>query len=267
MGGGGERLAAAPPPGPRGGGAPRRFAVTVAPDAPRSQPYFLRRPLAGALYDWTGVPADWRGLPFEPPLLELTARVVMAGAPVTLSREVVCRFRDEEIGEVRRPLFVTRAFDVAVSPDLVVWPTSGAGSGAPRFTLVGTNPGRGPARAQVVATPPAGWPRLAAESLSFQREDETRSFAVSLTLPRGVPPGAFRLGAAVRGSDGRLSDGALVVIDYPHIRPRPVEHASVAELRAARPPPPRAAPGGYRARPADPGPRAPEAVRGATAAP
>ena len=93
-----------------------------------------------------------------------------------------------------------------------------------------TNRGRGPARAQVVATPPAGWPRLAAESLSFQREDETRSLAVSLTLPRGVPPGAFRLGAAVRGSDGRLSDGALVVIDYPHIRPRPVERASVAEL-------------------------------------
>src|SRR5206468_3328110 len=139
-----------------------------APDAPRSQPYFLRRPLAGALYDWTGVPAAWRGLPFEPPLLAATARVVIAGAPVTLSREVVYRFRDQAIGEVRRPLFVTRAF------------------------------------------------------------------AVSLTLPRAVRPGAFQLGAAARGSDGRLSEGALVVIDYPHIRPRPVERASVAELRAAR---------------------------------
>ena len=229
-----ERLDAAASPVVAGAVATRRFAVTVAPDAPRSQPYFLRRPLAGALYDWTGVPAAWRGLPFEPPLLELTARVVIAGEPVTLSREVVYRFRDQAIGEVRRPLVVTRAFDVAVSPDLVVWPTSGAGSGGRRFTLTVTNRGRGPARAQVVATPPAGWPRLATESLSFQREDETRSLAVSLTLPRGVPPGAFRLGAAVRGADGRLSDGALVVIDYPHIRPRPVEHASVAELRAAR---------------------------------
>src|SRR2546426_5173514 len=52
--------------------------------------------------------------------------------------------------------------------------------------------------------------------------------------PRGVRPGAFQLGAAARGSDGRLSEGALVVIDYPHIRPRPVERASVAQLRAAR---------------------------------
>src|SRR5207244_351872 len=83
-------------------------------------------------------------------------------------------------------------------------------------------------------TSPAGWPRIAAESLSFQREDETRSLAVSLTPPGGVRPGAFRLVAAARGSDGRLSDGALVVIDYSHIRPRPVERASVAELRAAR---------------------------------
>ncbi|HEY6223908.1 MAG TPA: PIG-L family deacetylase, partial [Gemmatimonadales bacterium] len=35
----------------------RHFAVTVPADAPRSQPYFLRRPLNGALYDWSGVPA------------------------------------------------------------------------------------------------------------------------------------------------------------------------------------------------------------------
>jgi len=229
-----ERLDAAASPVARGAVATRRFALTVAPDAPRSQPYSLRRPLAGALYDWTGVPAEWRGLPFEPPLLQVAARVVIAGEPVTLSREVVYRFRDQAIGEVRRPLFVTRAFDVAVSPDLVVWPTSGAGSGPRRFTLSVTNRGRGPARAQVVVTSPAGWPRIAAESLSFQREDETRSLAVSLTPPGGVRPGAFRLGAAARGSDGRLSDGALVVIDYSHIRPRPVERASVAELRAAR---------------------------------
>src|SRR2546428_6949300 len=218
MGGGGERLAAAPPPGPRGAVATRRCAVTVAPDAPRSQPYFLRRPLAGALYDWTGVPADWRGLPFEPPLLELTARVVIAGEPVTLSREVVYRFRDQAIGEVRRPLFVTRAFDVAVSPDLVVWPTSGAGSGARRFTLAVTNRGRGPARAQVVATPPAGWPRLAAESLSFQREDETRSLAVSLTLPRGVRPGPFPLGPAPRGPVRRRVLRCVSVVHRPAAR-------------------------------------------------
>src|SRR5207237_438554 len=61
-----ERVDAATSPVAPGTVATRRFAVTVATDAPRSQPYFLRRPLLGALYDWSGVPAEWRGLPFEP---------------------------------------------------------------------------------------------------------------------------------------------------------------------------------------------------------
>src|SRR3989442_4515725 len=76
----------------------RRFAVTVAPDAPRSQAYFLRRPLAGALYDWTSVPPAWRGLPFEPPPVQMTVRLTIAGQPLTLSREVVYRYRDQRTG-------------------------------------------------------------------------------------------------------------------------------------------------------------------------
>src|SRR3989454_10357294 len=63
-------------------GATRRFAVTVAPGPPPSQPYFLRPPLAGAVYDWTGVPPDWRGLPFQPAPLGGAGRVGVAGGPV-----------------------------------------------------------------------------------------------------------------------------------------------------------------------------------------
>src|SRR5439155_961445 len=169
-----ERLDAAASPVAPGAVATRRFAVTVAPDAPRSQPYFLRRPLAGALYDWTGVPAAWRGLPFEPPLLAVTARVVIAGAPVTLSREVVYRFRDQAIGEVRRPLFVTRAFDVAVSPGLVVWPTRGAGC-APRWRNGAGRGSRSPgwgASATGAARPtgsPRRWRRSVCRSFSSPR--------------------------------------------------------------------------------------------------
>src|SRR5947208_14385902 len=70
-----ERLDAMSSPVPRGTLATRRFAVTVAADAPRSQAYFLRRPLVGALYDWSGVPAAWRGLPFEPPPVQMTDSV------------------------------------------------------------------------------------------------------------------------------------------------------------------------------------------------
>src|SRR2546426_9735258 len=144
-----ERLDPMSSPVPTGTLATRRFAVTVAADAPRSQAYFLRRPLVGALYDWSGVPAAWRGLPFEPPPVQMTGRLTIAGQPLTLSREGGYRYRDQGTGEGRRPLFVTRPFDVAVAPDLLVWPGDGAARGLRHFTITVTNRTRGPAVARI----------------------------------------------------------------------------------------------------------------------
>ena len=228
-----ERLDPTASPVAPGSVATRHFAATVASDAPRSQPYFLRRPLIGALYDWSGIPASWRSLPFEPSPVQLTARLTIAGQAVTLSREVVYRYRDEEIGEVRRPLFVTRPFDVTVTPDLVVWPVDGSGAGPRHFTVTVTNRTRGAAVAQVTLAPPTGWPSLPAESLSFQREDESKSLSVALTLPKSAKPGVYRLTAAALAGGGR-SEGALAIIDYPHIRPRGIARGSSSEIRAAR---------------------------------
>ncbi|MGH7568133.1 MAG: PIG-L family deacetylase [Gemmatimonadales bacterium] len=233
-----ERLDPLASPVAPGTVATRRFVVAVAPDAPRTVPYFLRRPLAGrgGLYDWTGVPPEWRGLPFEPPPLEARAKVTIAGQPVTLTREVVYRYRHQAIGEIRRPLFVTRQFDLAVAPELLVWPTEAPAPDARRFVVTVTNRVRGPATGRVGFTPPAGWSPVSAESLAFRREDETRSFTVTLAPPSRtrLRPGTYELRAAAVGSDGRKSEGALVVIDYPHIRPRPMARASAAEIRAAR---------------------------------
>ena len=228
-----ERLDPTASPVAPGTVATRRFATTVASDAARSQPYFLRRPLVGAVYDWSGVPAAWRGLPFEPPPVQMTTRLTIAGQPVALSREVVYRYRDQGIGEVRRPVFVTRPFDVSVTPELVVWPADGAAAGQRRFTVTVTNRTRGAAAAQVVLGAPAGWPSLQPESLTFQREDEAKSLSVVLALPKGVKPGVYHLTAAALAG-GIRSEGALAIIDYPHIRPRAVAHASTGEIRAAR---------------------------------
>ena len=229
-----ERLDPVGSPVPAGTVATRRFAVAVAPDAPRSQAYFLRRPLAGALYDWTGVPPAWRGLPFEPPPVQMTVRLTIAGQPLTLSREVVYRYRDQRTGEVRRPLFVTRQFEVAVTPELVVWPLDGAAGGPRHFTITVTNRTRGPAVAQIVVTAPPGWTTVRPDSLSFEREDESKSLSLTVAPPLAVRPGVYELKAAALGAARQRSDGALVLIDYPHIRPRAVVHASTAELRAAR---------------------------------
>jgi LmbE family N-acetylglucosaminyl deacetylase len=225
------------PPGAVAPGAvlTRRFAVSVPADAPRAVPYFLRRPLAGAMYDWAGVPADVRGRPFDPPPLEVRARVRVAGVTIGAAREVVQRYRDQAIGEVRRPLVVTRPFEVAVTPGLVVWPVDGAPTGtARRFSVTVTNRTRGPATASVRFGVPDGWRSIPAERLTFEREDETRSLQVTLQAPPRVRTGRTALRVAVTGADGRASDGALVVIDYPHIHPRATEAGSIADVSVAR---------------------------------
>jgi LmbE family N-acetylglucosaminyl deacetylase len=208
----------------------RRFVLTVGRDAERAQPYFLRRPLTnrGGLYDWSAAPAEVRGLPFEPPPVTARVRLIVAGEPVTVSREVVYRYRDQAIGEIRRPLFVTRDVDIAVTPEELLWPIDGGSGHDPRrFMITATNRARGPANAQIAVRQPAGWPAVSAESLTFTREDETKSVVVSLAPPAAdsLKPGTYEL---------RAGSGWLEIIDYPHIRPRALTRPSVAQIRMAR---------------------------------
>ena len=224
-----ERLEIGTPTVAPGSLVTRRFVLAVAKDAERTQPYFLRRPRTnrGGLYDWSTAPADVRGLPFEPPPVTARVRLVIGGEPITLTREVVYRYRDQAIGEVRRPIFVTRDVDVAIAPDELLWPIDG-GSHEPRhFTVTVTNRARGAASVRTALTPPAGWPPIPAESLAFTREDETKSVLVTV-----APPTADSLKSGTY--DLRAGSGWLEVIDYPHIRPRALTRPSVAQIRAAR---------------------------------
>ena len=207
----------------------RRFVLTVGRDAERTQPYFLRRPLTnrGGLYDWSGTAPDVRGLPFEPPPVTARVRLIIAGEPVTLTREVVYRYRDQAIGEIRRPIFVTRDVEVAITPDELLWPIDGGSHDPRHFMVTVTNRARGAASMRSAVTAPAGWPTISPESLAFTREDETKSIVVTVAPPAAdsLKPGTY---------DVRAGGGWLEVIDYPHIRPRALTRPSVAQIRAAR---------------------------------
>jgi len=207
----------------------RRFVLTVAKDAERTEPYFLRRPLTnhGGLYDWSTAAPDVRGLPFEPPPVTTRVRLLIGGEPVTITRDVVYRYRDQALGEIRRPLFVTRDVEVAIAPDELLWPIDG-GSHEPRHvTVTVTNRARGSASVRTAVTPPAGWPPIPAESLAFAHEDETKSIPVTVAPPTGdsLKAGTY---------DVRAGAGWLEIIDYPHIRPRALTRPSVAQIRVAR---------------------------------
>ena len=219
----------------------RRFALTVARDAERTQPYFLRRPLVnrGGLYDWAAAPPEVRGLPFELPPITARVRLTIVGEPITLTREVVYRYRDQAVGEVRRPIFVTRDFDVVVEPEERLVPLKDFLRGGTHvglgFTATVTNRTRGAAAGRIATTPPRGWSSgLPTESLTFVREDQSGSVVIPVVRPPDtVHNGLYELTLAALGQDGRRTVGSLEIIDYPHIRPRGITRPSVARIHVA----------------------------------
>ena len=138
------------------------------------------------------------------------------------------RYRDQALGEIRRPLFVTRDVDIAIAPDELLWPVDGGAREPRHFTVTVTNRARGPANTRVAVTVPAGWPTISPESLAFAREDESKSVLVSVAPPAtdSLKPGTYSLRAGGGG-------GSLEIIDYPHIRPRAITKASVSQIRLA----------------------------------
>jgi hypothetical protein len=191
--------------------------------------------MTGALYDWTGIAPELRGLPFDPPVLQLAVRLTIAGAPVTLTREVSFQVQDDALGEVRRPVLADCGFDVTITPPLVVWPSDGPASAPRRFMITVTNRNRGAARADLAVTAPPGWATFPSRTAMFAREDEGQVVPLTLAMPLGAASGAFELRAAVTtpGESGSCGE-ALGIVDYPHIHARGVMRPAVARIRVAR---------------------------------
>jgi hypothetical protein len=59
-----------------------KLSATLPANAEATVPYFLRHPLAGAMYDWTGVPPEIRGEPYAPPPLSAVIALRIGGARI-----------------------------------------------------------------------------------------------------------------------------------------------------------------------------------------
>jgi LmbE family N-acetylglucosaminyl deacetylase len=203
-----------------------RFAVTVPDDAPLSEPYFLRRPRIGGLYDWSQAPDSVKGEPFQPAPLHARLATTIAGVPVTLRQEVAYRYDDPTQGELRRPLFVVPAVGVEVSPSAMVWPIAARGTRDVTVTL--SNGGRGPVSGEVGLELPTGWTAPPPQPFALDGEDTHKSYTFAVRFPAGVAPGSYAIHAVARAG-GVRSDRATILVDYPHIRP--VAYVQGAVLR------------------------------------
>ena len=210
------------PPAPLGGravapGELARFETTLAvpPGAAPTAPYFLRRPLAGDLYDWDEVPEAIRGEAFGPPPLTVRLDLQLAGRPVTLTREVVHRERDQALGEIRRPLRVVPPVEVAVAPAVLLLPRPAQAAGRVRVRLRSHAPG--PVAGTLRAEPDC--PGVATVTQPFAIGEARGESVSELLLP--ACPGRERIGWRLSAeSEGRRYGEALPLIEHPHVRPR-----------------------------------------------
>lgn len=239
----------------------RRFRVSIPADAEVTEPYYLRAPRAGDIYRWPTDSAS-RGLPFEPPPLHARARITLAQVTSDLEREIQYRAVSSTEGESRRPVLVTPAAALTLHPAIAVLPLE-AGTGrkaaapAPRNAgAIGPSPRRGagsafsgePAlRFSVHLTTdalggisgtlrlllPPGW-ESAPKSATVQLNDagERRQLDFQVTPPAGVEPGSIPVRAVFETEGGESYDRGYQVIDYHHIRARPIYREAAATIQA-----------------------------------
>jgi LmbE family N-acetylglucosaminyl deacetylase len=207
---------------------------TIPAGAPPTVPYFLQKPLAGSLYDWTGVPAAVRGEPFGPPPLVARFAFTLDGVPVTLEREVVYRQRDQALGEVRRPIRVVPRVEVAEDEEILVWPVQRREPRRLHVTLASRS--KTPLRGRLEGKTEGGassWPAIAPLPFAIAAEGEEAGMDLTLTPPKDLKPGRYTLRLAAVPEDGGRFDLAVPVIDYPHIRPTPRPEPASVEIVAA----------------------------------
>ncbi|HEX2204540.1 MAG TPA: PIG-L family deacetylase [Longimicrobium sp.] len=216
-----------------GGLLARRFRVRVPASARTTEPYFLsggRR--GGALYRW---PDDRsvHGLPFEPAPVRAAARVRVAGAALPLETEATFREVDLRQGELRRPVLVVPAVSVIVEPRVVLHPE---GAGRPlrlRVRLASEDPGgiEGTLRFQA----PAGWRVEPAEVPLKLGDGERREVEVDVHVPAGAGQRnpEWAVTARFESNDARRFTRGVEIVDYPHVRARPLPRDAETRVRIA----------------------------------
>jgi LmbE family N-acetylglucosaminyl deacetylase len=210
---------------PPGGVATWTLELQTPYAAAPSQPYFLLRPRQGDVYHWPDDDPDLLGAPFGPPLL--TAEFGNGVEP----REVTFRYRDQAVGEVRRPLAVVPRIDVKIDPDTLVW---AIGATRPRrFSVTLRHGARDTTVGEVRLELPEGWPDVGSKPFRLEREDEEIVLDFDVRPPSRLNPGAVEVRAVATERAGRAYDAGIFAVDYPHVRSRTYLRPAVASLHVA----------------------------------
>jgi LmbE family N-acetylglucosaminyl deacetylase len=204
--------------------------ATVPASAPPTLPYFLYRPLSGALYDWSTTPASVRGEPFQPAPIRARVALRVAGTPITLEREAAFRFRDQAIGEIRRPVRAAPPVDVAVDTKLLVWPVSRKEQ---HLEIALTSNTGQPVSGRIEIAPPPGWTAPTPRGFTLPKRDDRQFLDVPLTAPANLSPGRQTVRVSAVLDDGKREDLGIRLIDYSYIPRTPMPEGTEVTVTAA----------------------------------
>ena len=190
-----------------------RYTVTVAGDAMPTQPYFLERRRQSASYVWSSLS---RGLPFDPPLLEVEYAMEIGGESVAVSQPVQYRMADQVRGELRRDVNVTPAVTVGLDSRLLIVPAGGAVSDH-RLVVQARSFSPQPVTGTLRLRLPTGWTSTPADAPITLKPGEQTSAPFVVRAPAGRRPGSLSITAeAVISGTPYTQD--VQVIAYPHIQ-------------------------------------------------
>ena len=192
-----------------------RYRLSVPNDAPLTQPYFLKQPRTGDVYQWTE--GDPKGLPFAPPLVTASVSLNIGGVDVTVTRPVQYRSADAVRGEIRRDLNVVPALAVGLDTNLLVVPLS-TSVNQQRLVVRATSFSPQPVSGTLRLHLPKDWTSVPVQApFTLKANGDKTSTAFIVTVPATRRAGSFELSAEAT-VDGATFSRDVQVIAYPHIQ-------------------------------------------------
>lgn len=204
------------------------FRVTVAPDAPLTQPYWLRGERTGDVFQWpTGAPHN---APFEGSLLAAAATVRIGEMTINVTQAVEHRYADIVRGELRREVGVVPALTIEPELDLLVFPIINRAQ-TRRFTVRLMSNSQQPISGRLRLTLPAGWRAQPAEGqFELNRKGERTILLFNIVAPDGARAGSYTIDAEAVVNN-RNFNLAQRTISYPHIQTHRLYRPARTEVR------------------------------------
>ena len=196
--------------------------IRVSDSAPYRNPYWLDEAGALGVYKVSNM-AD-RIKPQSDPALVMEVTMDVEGQELMVRREIIQRYVDPAIGEIRRPISIVPAATMRFDKDLYLF----ADDDAQELT-VNVRSGTDELRGKVSLDVPRGW-KVSPESYDVEIDLKgfEGSYNFKLMPPQNQSEGEIK--AKFRSSEGKTYDQSLTRIDYGHIPIQMVLAPSTAKL-------------------------------------